>query len=56
VPHAHIEELTIVVLALIADLVVEYIDAGSEREAVMENEQLHDAICNELLGWTEKEV
>lgn len=35
----------------IAYIVASLIDAGSEREAVMESESLSSAILNELKGW-----
>lgn len=42
-------------MMLVADVVASLIDAGSEREAVLENEELRAAITKELNGWTEKE-
>jgi len=35
----------------ISEVVATLIDAGSEREAVMENEKLSAVILNELKGW-----
>jgi len=47
-----LEEITNTLQAVIAEVVATIIDAGSERDAVMENEELHKAILNELYGWT----
>jgi len=55
IPYGSADALTTLILAIIAELVVEYIDAGSEREATMENERLYNAIRDELVGWSENE-
>lgn len=46
-----VEVLTDALQAIVAELVAVLIDAGSEREVVMENDTLHDAIANELKDW-----
>lgn len=46
--------LTDSIMVLIAEVVATLIDAGSEREAVMESAELHDAIVDELNGWTNR--
>lgn len=38
---------------LIAEFIQAWIDAGSEREVTMENDELFEAIRNELLGWSD---
>jgi hypothetical protein len=35
----------------IASVIASLIDAGSEREAIMEDEQLHAALITTLKGW-----
>lgn len=35
----------------IASLIASLIDAGSERDAIMEDEQLHAALITTLKGW-----
>jgi hypothetical protein len=47
--------LTDEIQGFIAEIVATLIDAGSEREAVLENEELRTAITKELNSWTEKE-
>jgi hypothetical protein len=47
-----IDDLTANVMLFIAEVIASIIDTGSEREAVLENEVLHDAIRQELSGWT----
>jgi hypothetical protein len=37
---------------LIAEFIQAWIDAGSEREVTMENDNLFEAIRDELLGWS----
>jgi hypothetical protein len=37
---------------LIANLVAMILDAGSERDAVLENDVLNDALIDELRGWS----
>lgn len=46
-----VDHITDGVMRLIGDLVATLIDAGSEREAVEENETMRDAIRDELMGW-----
>lgn len=52
VDPAKIEELAELILATIAEVIATVLDAGSERDAVNENEALLDAIAEELRGWT----
>lgn len=37
----------------IAEVISSLIDAGSERDAVNESEDLHTALTNELKGWAD---
>lgn len=47
-----VDEIADAFVCLIADTIASLIDAGSEREAVEENDSLRDAITEELKGWT----
>lgn len=47
-----IDEVADAFVCLIADVIASLIDAGSEREAVEENDILRAAIADELKGWT----
>jgi len=47
-----LNQLTDVVMLDIANLVADLIGAGSERDAVLENETLRSAIYDELKGWS----
>ena len=46
-----LSELTDLVQDLIANIVAQIIDAGSERDSVNESEQLREALLTELSGW-----
>ena len=46
-----LEPLTDGIMLFIADIVATLIDAGSEREVVLENDTLRDAISAELKDW-----
>lgn len=46
-----IESLTLELQSFIAEVVASILDAGSEREVVLENQELTDALTNELKGW-----
>jgi hypothetical protein len=48
----HIEPLTLHLQLFIAHVVAGLLDAGSERDAMMEDEALRDAILNQLKEWT----
>lgn len=48
-----VDALSLVLLDLVANLVAQLIDAGSERDAVNENEDLLKAIQQELYGWSD---
>lgn len=48
---AALEPLTDGIMLFIADIVATLINAGSEREAVLENDTLRDAIRAELKDW-----
>lgn len=50
---AKLDDLVDNLQLFIADVVAAILDAGSEREAVMENEELRAALTSELRGWTE---
>lgn len=52
---AAVDTIADAIQSLIAEVVTTLIDAGSEREAVLENEELRSAITKELKGWTELE-
>lgn len=47
-----IDDLAGNILFFIAEVVAQILDAGSEREAVGENEDLYEEIRKELKGWT----
>lgn len=47
-----IDELTDLIQSFIADVIASILDAGAERDAVNESEELRTAISNELNGWT----
>lgn len=47
-----LEQLTDVVMLEVANLVADLIGAGSERDAVLENERLRAEILDELRGWS----
>ena len=47
-----LEQLTDVVMLEVANMVADLIGAGSEREAVLENETLRQEIYYELRGWS----
>jgi hypothetical protein len=47
-----VEALSLEIMAFIAEIVAIITDEGSERDAVMENEELRAAIEKELHGWT----
>lgn len=46
-----IDDLTDVFVALLAGFITDVLDAGSEREVVLEDETLHGAIRDQLRGW-----
>ena len=46
-----IDELTDAIQDFIANVISSILDAGSERDAVNESDDLRDAIANELKGW-----
>ena len=46
-----VDDLADALQAVIAEVVSTIIDAGSERDAVMENDKLSAAIAEELRGW-----
>ena len=47
-----VDALTDLTIQIIADLAATLIDAGSEREAVEENDALRDAIRAEYTDWS----
>lgn len=47
-----LDQLTELLQLMIANTVADIIGAGSERDAVMENETLYSAIFDELKGWS----
>lgn len=51
-----VEAITEGVMIAIAEALQVWIDAGSEREAVMENESLRAAIQAEVHGWSDDPV
>lgn len=46
-----VEPIADMLQATIANVIASLLDAGSERDAVMENEELSAALCNEIRGW-----
>jgi hypothetical protein len=51
---AKVDEVADLLLDFIANVVASIIDAGSERDAVNENETLLAELRKELRGWTEQ--
>src|SRR5687767_8476291 len=51
-----VTQLTDLLMRLVAEVVVQIIDAGSERDAVNENEELRGALRAELYGWSRGKV
>lgn len=51
IPKEVVPLLTHTMVGIIAELIQEYIDAGSEREVTFENEELYKAIYTEFQGW-----
>jgi len=47
-----VEDLADVAQSVLAYMIAGIIDAGSERDAVMENESLREYIVDELKGWS----
>jgi len=47
-----ITDLADAIQDLVADIVASILDMGSERDAVLENEELNDALIAELRGWS----
>lgn len=47
-----VEQLTDLLMRFVAEVVVAVVDAGSERDAVNENEDLRRELLKELYGWT----
>lgn len=52
IPFNHLDAITEGFMLVIAEAIQSWIDAGSEREAVMEAEDLHAAIHDELRSWS----
>lgn len=52
IDETKVPELALALLDFIANVVSTILDAGSERDAVNENEGLLDALGTELMGWT----
>jgi hypothetical protein len=50
-----VDDLTDSILDLIANIVASILDAGSERDAVNENDALREIIADELRGWSHTE-
>lgn len=50
-----VDDLTDALMRFVAEVVVCIVDAGSEREVVVENEALRGAIFEELKGWDSAE-
>lgn len=51
-----VDKLTDALMEFVAEVVVGIIDAGSERDAVLENEALRKEIRKELYGWSRGKV
>jgi len=52
----YLEELTIELQDFLAEVISILIDAGSERDAVNEAEDLHKVIFEELEGWSDAAI
>lgn len=52
IDSVRVDELAGLILDFVANVVANIIDAGSERDAVNENEALLTALREELQGWT----
>jgi hypothetical protein len=53
IPQNHVEDIAIALQGVIAEVIQAWIDAGSERDVTMENEELFRAIYDELKGWSD---
>lgn len=53
IPYEAVEEVAEAMQLEIANAIQLWIDAGSERDATMENEQLREALIAELFGWSD---
>jgi hypothetical protein len=53
IPKEDIEKLTSLVVQLCAELIQQYIDAGSEREVTYEDEMLYNAVKQAFERWSE---
>lgn len=47
----HLDDLTDLIQSFVASFVAMMIDAGSERDAIMESEGLREGIRDELMRW-----
>lgn len=55
VPRKHVEEITVQLQTVIAEVLQAWLEAGSERDVTMENETLYRAIYDELASWSDEE-
>jgi len=53
IPDPAVPVICEAVMTFVAELIQSYIDAGSEREATMENEVLFQALEGEIGGWAD---
>lgn len=53
IPHEAVDPIANAIQMIVAEAIQAWIDAGSERDAVMENEQLHNALVAEVFGWSD---
>lgn len=51
IPSDKVEEIVDGFTIVIAEALQAWLDAGSEREVTYENEALHEALTQEVLGW-----
>lgn len=50
-----VDDLAEALLDFVANVISQIIDAGSERDAVNENEELLEALTKEIRGWTNQQ-
>jgi hypothetical protein len=53
IPDPAVPHICLATMAFVAEVIQAYINAGSEREAVMENETLYAALEGEYGGWAD---
>lgn len=56
IPYNHLDAITLGFMIFFAEAIQSWISAGSERDAVMESEELYDAIHRELRSWSSNPI